>query len=215
MSTVAGRDASADLAGIPRPADRPAVRLATADGRALALPVERWLGDATAGERHVLAAAAGPVLDVGCGPGRHLLALNRAGVPALGIDTSPEAVAIARRRGVSALVRSVFDRLPGAGRWGTALLLDGNIGIGGDPRALLRRVRALVAPAGEIIVEVGEGSGVETLAVRIEHGRGPRSEWFPWALVGAGALAEVADAAGLRAWRRWEVEGRCFVGLRC
>ena len=30
------------------------------------------------------------------------------------------------------LHRSVFDRLPGTGRWGTVLLLDGNLGIGGD-----------------------------------------------------------------------------------
>ena len=41
------------------------------------------------------------------------------------------------RLGGPALRRSVFDPLPGEGRWGTALLLDGNIGIGGDPRALL------------------------------------------------------------------------------
>ena len=44
-------------------------------------------------------------------------------------------------RGVAALLRDVFDPVPGEGRWETALLADGNIGIGGDPVALLERVR--------------------------------------------------------------------------
>ena len=41
--------------------------------------------------------------------------------------------------GGPALVRSVFETLPGEGRWDTVLLMDGNIGIGGDPAALLGR----------------------------------------------------------------------------
>ena len=39
-------------------------------------------------------------------------------------------------------------RPPGEGRWDTVLFIDGNVGIGGDPIALLRRVRQLLAPAG-------------------------------------------------------------------
>ena len=52
----------------------------------------------------------------------------------LGVDISRTAVARVRQAGASALHRSVFDPLPGQGRWGTALLADGNIGIGGLPR---------------------------------------------------------------------------------
>ena len=52
----------------------------------------------------------------------------------------PEAVAQTPDRGVAAIRRNVFDALPGEGRWRTALLADGNIGIGGDPAALLRRL---------------------------------------------------------------------------
>ena len=66
----------------------------------------------------------------------------------LGIDVTPVALDVARARGALVLERSVFDRVPGAGRWGTALLLDGNIGIGADPAVLLRRVAALLRPAG-------------------------------------------------------------------
>ena len=53
------------------------------------------------------------------------------------------------------LQRSVFDRLPGERRWGTVLLLDGNIGIGGDPVRLLRRCADLVRPRGQVLAEVG------------------------------------------------------------
>ena len=58
-----------------------------------------------------------------------------AGQPALGIDISAEAVRQARRRGAPAMCRDVFEPVPGAGRWRTVLLADGNIGIGGDPAA--------------------------------------------------------------------------------
>ncbi len=48
----------------------------------------------------------------------------------------------------------MFAPLPGEGRWGTALLADGNIGIGGDPVALLRRLREVLDPRGRIVVEL-------------------------------------------------------------
>src|SRR5215216_5046549 len=66
----------------------------------------------------------------------------------LGLDLSPVAVRLARARGAEAIMRSVFADVPRDGTWRTALLLDGNIGIGGAPEALLARARALVAPGG-------------------------------------------------------------------
>lgn len=72
----------------------------------------------------------------------------------LGIDVVPEAVALTRERGASALVRDVFAPVPGEGWWDTALLANGNIGIGGDPVTLLRRVHALLLPGGRAVVEV-------------------------------------------------------------
>ena len=88
----------------------------------------------------MLARCEAPVLDVGCGPGRLVGALNARGVPALGIDISARAVEQARGRGAMALRRAVEQPVPAEGRWGTVLLADGNIGIGGDPAALLRPV---------------------------------------------------------------------------
>ncbi len=67
---------------------------------------------------------------------------------------SPQhAVSLTRAAGGVALHRSVFTHIPGEGRWDTVLLIDGNIGIGGDPIALLRRVRQLLAPTGCALIE--------------------------------------------------------------
>ena len=45
----------------------------------------------------VRAGGAGPVADVGCGPGRVTGYLNDLGLPVFGIDLSPEMIAVARR----------------------------------------------------------------------------------------------------------------------
>lgn len=75
------------------------------------------------------------------------MALAAWGVMALGIDIMPSAVRLARRRGALVLERSVFEHVPGKGLWGSALLLDGNVGIGGDASALLARLSTLLDPA--------------------------------------------------------------------
>jgi SAM-dependent methyltransferase len=187
--------------------------LRTADGDVVELPVSRWAAPPGPAEEHVLARAAGPVLDIGCGPGRHTHALARAGVVALGIDTSPTAVATARRRGCPVLRRSVFDRLPHEGGWGSALLIDGNVGIGGEPTGLLRRVRALLGAAGRALIEV-EPPGVRTTSTwaRIER-EGVVSPWFAWARVGLDGVDGVAAGAGLRRTWTYAEEGRWFVQL--
>lgn len=68
----------------------------------------------------------------------------------LGIDVSLSTVAVTTGRGGRALCRSVFDTLPAEGQWGTALLLDGNIGIGSDPVRLLQRGKILVRERGAV-----------------------------------------------------------------
>jgi SAM-dependent methyltransferase len=193
--------------------DRGALVVRNASGATRPLPLDAWLGAAGAVDERVLDRARGPVLDVGCGPGRHVHALARRGVLAVGVDVSPVAVALARRRGAAVVEASIFDRLPGAGRWRTALLLDGNIGIGGRPDALLRRLAALLVAGGSVLVELDvPGSGVERSLVRLEDGA-TSSHWFSWARVGAEAIAMPARAAGLRVAARWHDDGRWFAAL--
>jgi SAM-dependent methyltransferase len=175
------------------------------------LPLDVWLGPADPVDERVLDRARGPVLDVGCGPGRHVHALARRGVLAVGVDVSPVAVALARGRGATVLEASIFDRLPGA--WRTGLLLDGNIGIGGHPEALLCRLAALLAPGGRVLVELDPpGVGIERRRVCLEDGVA-RSAWFAWARVGVEAIAVPAHTAGLRVADRWRDGERWFAAL--
>ncbi|KQV63353.1 hypothetical protein ASC64_17310 [Nocardioides sp. Root122] len=163
----------------------------------MTLPVDVWSRSADHHDRALVGLCVGPTIDVGCGPGRLTEALAAAGHIALGIDVVDAAVSLARARGVPAVKRDVFDRVPGEGRWTTALLADGNVGIGGDPVALLRRVRHLLGPGGRVVVEV------DAPGMRMAQGwaslesTGRRSRPFRWATLGLDDLARTASSAGL------------------
>ncbi|MBM4793738.1 methyltransferase domain-containing protein [Streptomyces sioyaensis] len=177
----------------------------------LPLDVERFCAAPDAADTGVLHRCTGPVLDVGCGPGRLVAALAARGTPALGVDVSPVAVARTRRLGGTALRRSVFDRLPGEGRWGTVLLMDGNVGIGGDPAALLARLRDLARPDGRLLAEAAPQDVDERLTVRVEDAHGHHGRPFPWARLGTTALLRAADAAGWVLTGRWTADDRPFL----
>ena len=107
----------------------------------------------------------------------------------------------------------MFDRVPGTGRWMTVLLADGNIGIGGDPAALLRRAGELLAPEGRALVELEPpGSPLRREQVRLCHA-GRASAWFPWAFVGTDQIQDVARDAGLGEAEIWTVDGRWFAAI--
>jgi SAM-dependent methyltransferase len=159
----------------------------------IAFHVGAWCLPATTLERSLLQSLRGPLLDVGCGPGRILSAAAGLGIRCAGVDTSPAAVELARKRGAAVLQQSVFDPLPYEGLWGSALLLDGNIGIGGNPRRLLARMGMLLSPGGVLLVEVDPDPERElSYCAIIADPAGRRSEPFPWSVVGAAALARAA-----------------------
>jgi SAM-dependent methyltransferase len=183
------------------------------DGTRMPLAVDQWI-DAAPGDKSLVDRCHGPTLDVGSGPGRLTVALAERGVPALGIDVTPYAVKMAQSSGALAMLRDVFGHVPGAGRWKTVLLADGNIGIGGDPAALLQRVSELLAPGGQALVEV-QPPGVP---LRLERVRLRRADttgaWFPWAYVGADQIGGIARDGGLVLRETWTANGRWFAALR-
>lgn len=201
--------------------------LVDARGHHHPLDVNRWIGDVDAGDESVLARCRGPVLDVGCGPGRLVAALAVRDTPALGIDISAAAVRAARRRGARAVRHDLFDTAPSGprgwdhtARWATVLLVDGNIGIGGNPGALLARIAALLAPGGHVIVEAagapwasGAGQDEQLLDARFVDRAGHHAPVFGWAIVGSAAVGRHAASAGLRVTDRWTGHGRPFLCL--
>ncbi|MEW1699740.1 class I SAM-dependent methyltransferase [Streptomyces sp. NPDC093249] len=183
------------------------------DGWLLPLEVERWCEAPDAADRSVLDRCHGTVLDIGCGPGRLVAALAAEGRRALGIDISPEAVTRTELLGGTALCRSVFDPLPAEGRWDTVLLIDGNAGIGGDPAALLCRLRRVTSRTGLVLAECAPVDVDERCEVRVDDGRGGLGTPFPWARVGVRALSALAAGAGWSVSETWTVTGRPFLAL--
>jgi SAM-dependent methyltransferase len=195
--------------------ERP-VTIRFSDGAEWPLPLERYLGPADATDEWLISHVRGPVLDVGCGPGRHLHALARRGVFGLGVDLSAIAVELARDRGAAAIVRSIFDDVPGTGTWRTALLLDGNIGIGGAPGRLLARLNGLLAPRGEVLVELDPPHTLTATLTATLRARGNESVPFSWARVASRDIDTLATAAGLKVVDRATRGGRWFARLqRC
>lgn len=183
------------------------------DGSISALPVARWRERLLPGDAALLARVHGPALDVGCGPGRLTVALAARGVPTLGIDVCREAVRMTRSAGGAAVHRDVFAAVPGAGRWPTVLLIDGNVGIGGSPVALLRRVSQLLGPGGSALVETAPPAAATRCRRARLHAAGRTSGWFGWAQVGAGDVAALGARAGLRRTDAWTESDRWFAVL--
>jgi SAM-dependent methyltransferase len=162
------------------------------------LDLERWDHPASDDELAVLGEVTGPVLEIGCGPGRLVAALAGRGVPALGIDVTDDATRRAVRNG--------------EGRWPTVLVFDGSIGIGGDPVRLLARVALLLGPSGVVIAEVeppGHTSTRGVAALTMADGVPP----VPWASLGWDDVADVSARAGLCVQRTASRAGRWFVWL--
>jgi len=184
------------------------------DGAHDVLDVARWSADADASDLTLLQAVTGPLLDVGCGPGRMVRAALALDLVALGIDISPAAIELARSTGLPVVRRSVFDRVPREGRWQTVLLVDGNIGIGGDAAALLRRCAGLAIPGGDIIVETSpDETRDRAFTARVADAVGRTSAEFPWAELGRRPLVGLADRLGLDVRQSWEIAGRSFSRL--
>ena len=186
--------------------------LRLSDGHLVPLDVARWSGPVDEADETLLARATGSVLDVGCGPGRLTVALHRRGVDVLGLELADELPALARAAGAPVLLGDVFDPVPRTGQWDSVLLADGNVGIGGDAAALLRRTAELIAPTGRIVVELSLVAEPPPGPVRLE-GLGATSRWFRWALLGRSTLPAAATAAGLDVRETWLAHGRSFAAL--
>jgi SAM-dependent methyltransferase len=100
--------------------------------------------------------ASGPVLDLGCGSGRHLSVLRRSNELAFGLDLSRDLLALAQPGLRPWLLRGDMRRLPvRPGRLSGICLWFTPFGYFPDPenRALLRSLLELLRPGGALVLD--------------------------------------------------------------
>jgi SAM-dependent methyltransferase len=129
------------------------LRLGTPISRYLA-PYEEW----PASHRQAITWSHGRVLDLGCGAGKHALYLqDQEGLDVLGVDASPGAVEVCRRRGLrQAQVVSANHLGADLGLFSTVLLLGCNAGLFGSAAGVRRGLKTLdrlTTPDATIVAE--------------------------------------------------------------
>jgi hypothetical protein len=134
-------------------------------------------------ERRAMRFVRGRVLDIGCGPGRHLAYLQEHGFPATGIDVSPGAIEVCRRRGLHDVrVLSVTQVDRSLGVFDTILMLGNNFGVVANrnrARWLFRRFGGITARHGRILAESRDPYVGDVKEHRTYHERNRRRGRMP------------------------------------
>ena len=169
-------------------------------------------------ERQALRYVRGRVLDVGTGAGRVALELQRRGRRVVGIDVSPGAARVARKRGVKDVRMAQLDELDDSlGRFDTVVMFGNNLGLLGsraNAKRILRRLHAVTTERGRIVgsnhdprstkdpVHLayqrrnrtrGRMPGQIRLRLRYRHLTSP---WMEWLFVSPKELAGLLDGTG-------------------
>ncbi len=168
-------------------------------------------------EQDAMREVKGRVLDLGCGPGRHALYLQKRGFDVVGLDASSTQVALARIRGVLHVYQGNVRQIPrGLGTFDTAIMMGNNLGLAGDvphTRKFLRDLRSIMRRKGRLIghgripgtwspdhlpyikwnLERGRPPGLITLRVRY---KGQVGDWFDLLLIPPEELARLGRETG-------------------
>ena len=191
---------------------------------AVSAGTETYFTEPSGQQREVVGRAVGRVLDVGCGAGRHALYLQQAGLDVVGIDVSPVAIDVCRRRGLrDARLLSVEEVGPSLGKFDTVLMLGHNLALLGSARGakrILKRLHRAVVPGGRIIGDIldpyqtddpdhlayhelnrsnGRMSGQIRMRVRYKAFKSP---WFDYLFLSCKELEALLEGTG---WRLREV----------
>jgi SAM-dependent methyltransferase len=186
--------------------------------RAYLAPFRRWHPL----DRQAMRFVRGRTLDVGCGGGRVCLHLQARGQEVVGIDNSPGAVEVSRRRGVRDVrLCSIDDVDQSFGIFDTIVMLGNNFGLfasAAKAKRLLRRFHGLTNDRGRIVAETrdvyqtddpahlayhrrnrarGRMSG--QLRIRVRY-RDHATPWFDYLMVSRQELERLLEDTG------WQLE---------
>jgi SAM-dependent methyltransferase len=181
-------------------------------------PFRRWI----AVERKAMRYVRGRVLDVGVGAGRVALHLQERGHDVVGIDNSPLAVEVARRRGVKdARVLAFKDVGPKLGVFDTVVMMCNNFGLFGSAlgaRRMLKRLARITSEDARIVAGSRNPYGTDNpdhLAFQASNRQQGRmsgqlrlrtrhqlyvGRWFDYLLVSPEEMDSLARSGG------WQVE---------
>lgn len=201
----------------------------------LSAGAEAYFAEPTDTQRSIADRASGRVLDVGCGAGRYALYLQDRGFDVVGIDVSPLAVDVCRRRGLrDARLLAVAQVDASLGSFDTVLMLGNNLGLLGSFRGAkrgLERLGRVVGTGGYLIAETldpyrtedashlayhaqnrakGRMGGQIRMRVRYKTYKTP---WFDYLFVSRDELEEIVHGTGWRIAEIVEPNGPSYVAL--
>ncbi len=186
-------------------------------------------------QKRAIRLARGKVLDVGCGGGRVALHLQQRGHEVLGIDTSPLAIEVCRRRGVRKVREMSITQVSGKlGTFDTIVMFGNNFGLFGSfrrARWLLRRFHRMTTPNARILAESndpyqtaashhltyhrlnrrrGRMAGQLRLRVRyLTHA----TPWFDYLLVSKDEMRQIVAGTGWRISRCFDSKRSVYVAV--
>jgi SAM-dependent methyltransferase len=194
------------------------------DGLINGAPADHYLGEPDEWQPHdhrALRLCRGQVLDIGVGAGRTAIELQRRGMAVTGLDTSPGAIDIARRRGLRDTVVTTIDAYAAraATRYDTFLMLGNNLGLleGVDRAPVFLAALARLAKPGARIIAQGTDPYGTTDPVHVAYHRRNRergrlggqlrlrlryrmlaTEWFDYLNCSADELEKLLAGTGWR-----------------
>lgn len=181
-------------------------------------PFPRWRSH----EKRAMRFVRGRVLDVGCSAGRPSCTSTNRGIDAIGIDSSPGAIEVCRRRGLSKVVVRSTTELDGLGTFDTILLLGSGFGLFGNrnrARRLLRKMHTITSELGRVVATARDPhastdpADLRYIKRNRERGRMPGqfririrygtycSPWWDYLTVSREELVDVVDGRGWEATR--------------
>ncbi len=186
-------------------------------------------------QKKAIRLARGRVLDVGCGAGRVGLHLQEKGLDVLGIDNSPLAIKVCKKRGLKkAREMSITEVSRKLGTFDTIVMYGNNFGLfGGFKRArwLLRRLKNITSPDAKIITESNDP--YETvMPVHLAYHRANRrrgrmagqlrfrirymkyaTPYFDYLLVSKDEMRQIAAGTGWKVSRFFDSKGSIYIGV--